>query len=172
MLLTWSGWEQSSHTNLYMCVPFIYMEKLDYMKLAYEQAKIAFEKDEVPIGCVIVKDGIILSSGHNQKEEYKDATRHAEIVAIQEAVKKLDNWHLDDCELYVTLEPCMMCLGAIINSRIKKVYYATSDPKAGSIESVIKLRFVNGLNHYPEYEKGLMEKECSQILKDFFKNKR
>ena len=68
MLLTWSGWEQSSHTNLYMCVPFIYMEKLDYMKLAYEQAKIAFEKDEVPIGCVIVKDGIILSSGHNQKE--------------------------------------------------------------------------------------------------------
>lgn len=173
MLLTWSGWEQSSHTNLYMCVPFLFiMEKLEYMKMAYLEAQKAFEEDEVPIGCVIVKDGIILSSAHNQKEKYKDATKHAEILAINEACKKLNNWHLDHCELYVTLEPCMMCAGAIINSRIKKVYYACEDPKGGSFTSNIKLIDIPKLNHYPEYEKGLMENECSQILKDFFKSKR
>lgn len=172
MLLTWSGWEQSSHTNLYMCVPFIFMEKLDYMKLAYMQALQAFKEDEVPIGCVIVKDDTILSCAHNQKEKYKDATKHAEIIAIQEAVKKLNNWHLDDSELYVTLEPCLMCTGAIINSRIKKIYYACSDPKGGAIESNIKLIDIPKLNHYPEYERGLLQEECSKLLKDFFKNKR
>ena len=172
MLLTWSGWEQSSHTNLYMCVPFIFMKKLDYMMLAYEEALKAFKEDEVPIGCIIVKDNKIISYGHNQKEKEKDATRHAEIIAIQSANKYLNNWHLDDCEIYITLEPCMMCTGAIINSRIKKIYYACNDPKGGAIESNIEIKEIPLLNHYPEYEKGLMEKECSKLLKDFFKNKR
>lgn len=156
-----------------MCVPFLNnMNKEELMKIALEEARIAYEEDEVPIGCIIVKDNEIIGRSHNQKEKYKNATKHAEIIAIEEASKYLNNWHLDECELFVTLEPCMMCTGAIINSRIKKIYFGTKDPKGGAIESNIKLIDVKSLNHYPEYKYGILEKECSDILKKFFQSKR
>ena len=121
---------------------------------------------------MIVKDGKILSKAHNRKEKKKNATRHAEMEAIDNAVKKLGNWHLDDCDLYVTLEPCMMCTGAIVHSRIRKVYFATRDPKGGSFKSVIDLSSIKGINHYPEEEEGCMKEECSTLLKEYFRRKR
>ena len=173
MILTWSGPGGSSHTNPSLCVPFfLSMEALDFMKLAYEEALQAAKEDEVPIGCVIVKDGAVLSATHNRKVQLHDATKHAEILAINEATEKLGNWHLDDCDLYVTLEPCVMCAGAIVNSRIRKVYYATKDPKDGAFGSVMDITGIQGLNHSPSYESGLMEEECSAILSDFFRSKR
>ena len=176
MLLTWSGAEASSHTNLCLCVPFlinIHLSDMEdrFMKEAYRQAVIAFNNDEVPVGCVIVKDGKIISRGHNRKEEKNSAIYHAEIEAINKATKKLNNWYLKDCELYVTLEPCMMCIGAIINSRIKKVFYGAKDKKGGAIESNLKINKVKNLNHYPETE-YIENKNCEQILKEFFKKKR
>lgn len=142
------------------------------MKAAYKEAEKAFLEDEVPVGCVIVKDEKIIAKAHNRKEKKNCALFHAEIECIQKATKKLNNWNLKGCELYVTLEPCMMCTGAIINSRIDKIYYGCKDPKGGALESNIHLKEINLLNHYPEIEGGLMEEECSQILKDFFKKKR
>ena len=142
------------------------------MKAAYKEAQKAFLEDEVPIGCVIVKEGKIVARAHNCKEKKNCALFHAEVECIQKAARKLSNWNLKGCELYVTLEPCMMCTGAIINSRIDKVYYGCKDPKGGALESNIQLKQIKLLNHYPEIEGGIMEKECSQILKDFFRNKR
>lgn len=145
---------------------------IKYMELAIDEAKKAYELDEVPIGCVIVKDGEVIASSHNEKERCNDATKHAEILCINRASKKLDCWYLENCEMYVTLEPCMMCTGAIINSRIKKVYFATEDPKGGCLVSNIKINEVTNLNHYPEIEVGMMKDEASKLLKDFFKMKR
>ena len=145
--------------------------KNKFMKEAYRQAIRAFYNDEVPVGCVIVKEGKIISRGYNHKEEKNSAIYHAEIEAINKATKKLNNWYLKDCELYVTLEPCMMCVGAIINSRIKKVYYGAPDPKGGAIKSCLNIHNIKNLNHYPETE-YIEDKACEQILKDFFKNKR
>ena len=142
------------------------------MKLAYKQALLAFEKDEVPVGCVIVKDGKIIAKAHNQKEKKNCAIFHAEIECINKATKKLNNWNLKGCDMYVTLEPCMMCAGAIINSRIDNVYYACKDPKGGALVSNIKLLDIKNINHYPKIHSSLMEEECSKLLKDFFKNKR
>ena len=142
------------------------------MQEAYNQALKAYKKDEVPIGCVIVKDNKIIARAHNKKEKKNCAVFHAEIECINKATKKLNNWNLSGCEMYVTLEPCMMCTGAIINSRIDKIYYACEDPKGGAISSNIKLQNIKNLNHYPEVELGLMKEECSQILKKFFKSKR
>ena len=160
------------YESLSVCAFLNIMKKEEYMTLALEEAKLAFKEDEVPIGCIIVKDREIIASSHNQKEKEKNATRHAEIIAIEEASKYLNNWHLDDCEIFVTLEPCIMCTGAIINSRIKKIYFGAKDPKGGALESNLKIKKVEGLNHYPEYESGILEKECSDILKEFFKRKR
>ena len=143
-----------------------------YMKMAYQEALKAAEEDEVPIGCVIERDGKVLSKAHNRKEEKQNAVRHAEIEAIEKAVKKLGTWHMEDCELYVTLEPCLMCAGAIVNSRITKVYYATRDPKGGAFKSVIDLDELKGINHHPDWEEGLMREECSKLLKDYFRKKR
>ena len=142
------------------------------MKMAYQEALKAAEEDEVPIGCVIERDGKVLSKAHNRKEEKQNAVRHAEIEAIEKAVKKLGTWHMEDCELYVTLEPCLMCAGAIVNSRITKVYYATRDPKGGAFKSVIDLDELKGINHHPDWEEGLMREECSKLLKDYFRKKR
>lgn len=142
------------------------------MKLALKQAKKAYKEDEVPIGCVIVFNNEVIAKAHNKKEKKNCAINHAEIEAISRATKALNSWHLDGCEMYVTLEPCMMCTGAIINSRIKKVYYGTKDPKGGSLESNIKLIDIKNLNHYPELESGILEEECASILKKFFKTKR
>ncbi len=142
------------------------------MKEALKEAKKAYEKLEVPVGAVIVKNGEIIARGHNLKETKYDTTKHAEIIAIQRASKKLNAWRLEDCEMYVTLEPCTMCAGAIINSRIKKVYIGTEDPKSGACGSILNLFTDYKFNHKVEYEKGIMQKECEKILKDFFKDLR
>ena len=143
-----------------------------FMKAAIKEAQKASEKLEVPVGCVIVKDGKIIARAHNQKEGKKDTTKHAEIMAIQKASKKLDAWRLLDCEMYVTLEPCSMCAGAIINSRIKKLYIGTMDEKTGAAGSVFNLFKDYKFNHEVEVETGIMQEECEYVLKDFFKRLR
>ncbi len=140
-----------------------------FMKIALKEAKKAYEKLEVPVGVIIVKDGQIIAKAHNLKETKYDTTKHAEILAIQKASKKLKSWRLLDCEMYVTLEPCSMCSGAIINSRIKKVYIGALDEKTGAVGSVLNLLEDYKFNHKVEVEKGIMKEECEQILKDFFK---
>ena len=142
------------------------------MKKAYEEALKAFKEDEVPVGCVIVSDGKIIAKAHNKKEKKNCAIHHAEIECIMKACKKLNNWNLYNCDMYVTLEPCMMCTGAIVQSRINHVYYGCKDPKGGSLESNINLLEVKNINHYPSITSSIMSKECSELLKDFFKNKR
>ena len=143
-----------------------------YMEQALKEAEKAYKKLEVPVGAVIVKDGKIIAKGHNQKETKTDTTKHAEIIAIQKASKKLKSWRLKDCEMYVTLEPCAMCAGAIINSRIKKVYIGTKDNKTGAVGSVLNLFEDFTFNHKVESEIGLMQDECEKILKQFFKELR
>ena len=140
-----------------------------FMKQALKEAKKAYEKLEVPVGAVIVKNGKIIARAHNQKETKYDTTKHAEILAIQKASKKLESWRLLDCEMYITLEPCSMCAGAIINSRIKKVYIGALDEKTGAAGSVLNLFEDYKFNHKVEVEKGVMQEECENILKDFFK---
>lgn len=147
------------------------MEK-KYMKEALKEAKKAYEKLEVPVGAVIVKDNKIIARAHNLKETKKDTTNHAEILAIQKASKKLEAWRLNDCEMYVTLEPCSMCAGAIINSRIKKIYIGALDEKTGAAGSVLNLFEDYKFNHKVEVEKGILKEECENILKSFFKELR
>ena len=130
------------------------------MKEALKEAQKAYEKLEVPVGAVIVKDGKIIARAHNQKETKKDTTKHAEILAIQKASKKLESWRLIDCEMYITLEPCSMCAGAIINSRIKKIYIGTLDEKTGAAGSVFNLFEDYTFNHKVEIEKGILQKDC------------
>ncbi len=142
------------------------------MKEALKEAKKAYKKLEIPVGAVIVKNGEIIARAHNLKETKNDTTKHAEIIAIQKASKKINEWRLEDCEMYVTLEPCTMCAGAIINSRIKKIYIGTQDPKTGACGSVLNLFEDYKFNHKVEYETNIMQKECEQILKDFFKELR
>ena len=144
-------------------------EKNKFMKQALKEAKKAYEKLEVPVGAVIVKDGKIIAKAHNLKETKTDTTKHAEILAIQKASKKLESWRLLDCEMYITLEPCSMCAGAIINSRIKKVYIGALDEKTGAAGSVLNLFEDYKFNHKVEVENGVMQEECENILKDFFK---
>ena len=136
-----------------------------FMKEALKEAQKAYDKLEVPVGCVIVKDGKIIARAHNQKETKLDTTKHAEILAIQKASKKLESWRLLDCEMYVTLEPCPMCAGAIINSRIKKVYIGTKDEKTGACGSKLNLLEDYTFNHKVEIETGIMKNECEEILK-------
>lgn len=144
-----------------------------FMTEALALAKLAAESGDVPVGAVVVKNGEIIGKGLNLREANKDATAHAEIVAIREASKRLGGWHLDDCELYVTLEPCPMCAGAIINSRIKTVVFGAFDKKAGSAsaDSIIDL-FSLGYNHKPEVYCGICEKESAELLAKFFEEKR
>ena len=144
-------------------------EKEIYMKKALKEAKKAYDKLEIPVGAIIVKDGKIIARAHNQKETKFDTTKHAEILAIQKASKKLKSWRLIDCEMYVTLEPCTMCAGAIINSRIKKVYIGAKDAKTGACGSVLNLFDDFKFNHKVEYEIGILKNECEAILKNFFK---
>lgn len=142
------------------------------MKEALKEAKKAYEKLEVPVGAVIVKDNKIIARAHNLKETKKDTTNHAEILAIQKASKKLEAWRLNDCEMYVTLEPCSMCAGAIINSRIKKIYIGALDEKTGAAGSVLNLFEDYKFNHKVEVEKGILKEDCENILKSFFKELR
>lgn len=147
-------------------------EKEKFMKEALKEAKKAYIKEEIPVGAIIVKDNKIIARAYNKKEEKMDTTKHAEIIAIQKASKKLKAWRLLDCEMYVTLEPCAMCAGAIINSRIKKVYIGTKDNKTGAVGSVLNLFEDFTFNHKVESEIGLMQEECEKILKQFFKELR
>ncbi len=143
-----------------------------FMQEALKEAKKAYEKLEVPVGAVIVKDGKVIARAHNLKETKLDTTKHAEILAIQKASKKLESWRLLDCEMYVTLEPCSMCAGAIINSRIKKIYIGTLDEKTGAAGSVLNLFEDYKFNHEVEVKKGIMKEPCEAMLKEFFKNLR
>jgi len=143
-----------------------------YMNQALKEARKAYEKDEAPIGAVIVKDGRVISRGYNQKELKQDCTLHAEIIAIKRASKKLKSWRLNGCDMYVTLEPCAMCAGAIIQARIERLYIGAPDPKAGAAGSVVDLLGVEKFNHQVPAELGILEDSCSGILKDFFKNLR
>ena len=143
-------------------------QKEYFMKEALLEAKKAYKKLEIPVGAVIVKDGEIIARAHNIKEEKKDTTKHAEILAIQRASKKLDTWRLNDCEMYVTLEPCPMCAGAIIQSRLKKIYIGTMDEKTGACGSVLNLLEDYKFNHKVEVEKGILKDDCEKMLKEFF----
>lgn len=138
---------------------------------ALSLAREAYDAGEVPVGAVIVKDGKIIAKGRNMREQKKNALSHAEIEAINNACKALGSWRLDDCEMYVTLEPCPMCTGAIINARIKTLVFGAYDSKAGSIDSVINLCDYP-YNHKPEIYGGICEDECLNILKKFFENLR
>ena len=142
-----------------------------YMRLALNLAKKAAEKDEVPVGCVIVCDDKVVGRGKNARETKQNALCHAEITAIDQACKKLGQWRIGSCDLYVTLEPCPMCAGAIINSRIRNVYFGAHDKKAGACGSVLNM-FDYPFNHKPACTGGVLEHECAQILTDFFKKLR
>lgn len=142
-----------------------------YMEQAIELAKEAGRHGEIPVGAVIVKNGEVVSTGRNRREGAKNALGHAEIEAINGACERLGDWRLSDCELYVTLEPCPMCAGAIINSRIKKVVFGAFDGRAGACDSVADL-FSLPFGHKPEVWAGICEEECSKLLPDFFKELR
>jgi len=150
------------------------MKKEDsyFINEALKQANIALINDEVPVGAIIVLDNKIIARAYNKKETSNLATGHAEILAINKACKKLKTWHLDGATMYVTLEPCMMCVGAIIQSRIKKVVYGAKSFQDGAIESSFKLNEIKGLNHYPITFYYENEPECSKILTSYFKRKR
>lgn len=143
-----------------------------YMEQALIEAKRAERLGEVPVGAVIVNNGDIIARAHNLRETGKNATSHAELLAIDLACEKLGTWRLENCQLYVTLEPCPMCAGAIINSRIKAVYFGAYDSKAGACASVVDLLKEGLFNHSPEVYAGIMEDECQKILSEFFKNLR
>lgn len=143
----------------------------EFMKIALIEAEKAAKKGEIPVGAVIVKDNEVISTGHNLREEKQNALSHAEIEAINLACQKLQSWRLDDCEMYVTLEPCPMCTGAIINARIKTVVFGAYDSKMGCMDSVINLCNYP-FNHKVEVYGGIMEDDCLKILQDFFKNLR
>lgn len=147
------------------------MDDVSLMRAALEQARIAASLGEVPVGAVISKDGEIVAAAHNTRETEKNATHHAELLAIDEACRKLGGWRLWQCELFVTLEPCPMCTGAIINSRLKRVVYGAKDEKAGCCGSVINLLELP-FNHKPVLESGLLESECAAILTEFFEQLR
>ncbi|MBQ2675836.1 MAG: tRNA adenosine(34) deaminase TadA [Clostridia bacterium] len=147
------------------------MEYECFMQRALELAQLSFDEGEVPVGAVVVKDGVIVGEGRNRRELGKNALAHAEIEAINNACENLGGWRLFECDLIVTLEPCPMCAGAIINSRIKTVVYGAKDNKTGSVDSVVSL-FDLPYNHKPQVISGVLEQKCSDILSDFFKNLR
>ncbi|GAB6172688.1 tRNA adenosine(34) deaminase TadA [Paradesulfitobacterium aromaticivorans] len=144
----------------------------DWMRLAFEQAQIAFELGEVPIGAVVVQGDKVIALAHNEKEQRQDPTAHAEVLAIQRATEVLGSWRLSDATLYVTLEPCPMCAGAIIQARLQQLVYGAADLKGGAAGSVMNVLDVTRWNHRVEVIAGIMEEECSQILKDFFMQRR
>ena len=142
------------------------------MRAALKEADKAEAIDEVPIGCVVVKDGKIIARAVNRREIDNDPTGHAEIIALRKASKKLNDWQLVDCDLYVTLEPCIMCGGAIIQSRIRKVYFGAYDFKGGAFGSSINILDAKDINHKPVIVSGLLQRECSSKITDYFKKKR
>ncbi|MBQ2864301.1 MAG: nucleoside deaminase [Clostridia bacterium] len=144
------------------------MDKFNYMQLAINLANKAAKQGDIPVGAVVVCNGNIVGTGYNKKEKKKNALMHAEIIAINKASKKLKDYRLEDCELYVTFEPCLMCVGAILSARIKKVYFGAFDNRFGAC----KLLTENNFNHKASFEGGVMEEECSKLLTSFFKGLR
>ena len=159
---------------MFMCGGFLdFMEtNVKYMLEALSEAKLAALEDEVPIGCVIVKDDQVIAKAHNQRDKTNNPLGHAEVLAIKKASEVLKDWQLVNCELYVTIEPCLMCAGAIIQSRISKVVYGAPDLKGGAFGSSIDVLTAKDINHRPEVVSGVLLDECSQIIKDYFKSKR
>lgn len=147
------------------------MDKEDYMDLAIALAREALEEGEVPVGCVIVRDGVVIARGRNRRERGYDATAHAEVLAIREACRALGGWRLSRCTLYVTLEPCAMCAGAIINARVTEVVYGARDRIAGACGSVLNL-FEEGFGHRPRLYGGIRSDECAEMLASFFQSRR
>jgi len=148
------------------------MNDIDFMMEALKEAENALAKSEVPVGAVVVKDGEIIARGHNLRETLKDPTAHAEIIAIRESASHLGRWRLNDCTIYVTLEPCAMCAGAMILARIQRLVYGASDPKAGAVDSLMKILSDKRLNHQVEVVSGVLAKECGEILRDLFSSRR
>ena len=145
---------------------------LNFMNLALKEAKKAFLKGEVPVGAVIVKDNKVIAKAHNLRHTKKSVISHAEILAIQKATKKLNSWILEGCTLYVTIEPCIMCAGTILQSRITKVVYGAKEPKFGALGSVLDISQIPGFNHKLEVISGVLEEESSSIMRSFFQNLR
>jgi len=146
-------------------------QKNKFMKSALREAEKAFIKDEVPVGAVVVYQNMIIARAHNLREKNQSFHAHAEFLAMMKATKKIGSWRLEDCDVYVTMEPCPMCAGAMIQARIKHLYYGTKDPKAGGVDSVVQLLEVP-FNHHIEVESGIMAEESQKIVKDFFKKLR
>ena len=157
-----------------MCGGFLnYMDKYEiYMLEALKEAELAAQEDEVPIGCVIVRDNKIIARAHNQRDKSNNPLGHAETLAIKKASEALNDWQLVGTELYVTIEPCLMCAGAIIQSRIGKVIYGAPDLKGGAFGSSLNVLDAKNINHRPEVIGGILEKECTEIIKSYFKSKR
>lgn len=143
-----------------------------WMRYALQQAQIAYEQEEVPVGAVIVHEGRVIAEGYNQRETLNDPTAHAEMIAITQAAESLGSWRLLDCTLYVTLEPCPMCAGAIVQARIPTVIYGTIDPKAGACHSLFHITEDDRLNHRATVMGGVMQDECRAILQQFFADQR
>ena len=146
--------------------------EIHYMREALKEARKAFEKDEVPVGAVIVSEGRIIARAHNQVELLKDPTAHAEMIAITQAASTLGSKWLNEASIYITIEPCSMCAGALVLARIKNIVYGAQDPKTGACGSVVNIVNHKKLNHRITVEKGILEKECGYLLKEFFKKKR
>lgn len=143
-----------------------------FMRLALREAALALEHDDVPIGAVIVKNGEVIGSGHNEREVRADPTAHAELIAIREAARSLASWRILEAVLYVTLEPCAMCAGAIVLARVPRVVFGAIDPKAGAAGSVLDILGQPRLNHRPEVQSGLLAEDCGDLLRAFFADRR
>jgi tRNA(adenine34) deaminase len=152
--------------------PFIVENDERWMREALRQAEVAMEHDEVPVGCLVVHNGHAVGRAHNQRETLQHPTAHAEMIAITQAAEALSSWRLSGCTLYVTLEPCIMCAGAIVLARIDRVVYGAKDPKAGAVESVFHVLDEPRLNHRPRLTSGVLGPACSEILSKFFRGKR
>jgi len=148
------------------------MSDIHFMLEALQEARKAFEKEEVPVGAVIVKDGEIIARGHNLRESLQDPTAHAEMLAIRAAAASSGRWRLSDCTIYVTLEPCAMCAGAMVLARLQRLVYSADDPKAGAVNSLMNLVSDSRLNHQIEVKSGVMARECGNLLREFFSRKR
>ena len=148
------------------------MQHEKYMKEAIKQAKKAYKLGEVPIGCVIVYEGKIIGRGYNRRKTDKNTLSHAEIIAIRKASRVMGDWRLEGCQLYVTLEPCQMCAGAIVQARIPEVYMGCMNPKAGCAGSVLNILEMDGFNHKVQVTRGVLEEECSQMMSQFFRELR
>jgi len=144
----------------------------DFMRLALREAERALEHDDVPVGAVLVRNGEVMGAGHNERELRQDPSAHAEMLALREGAARLGSWRLLDCVLYVTLEPCAMCAGAIVLGRVPRVVYGTADPKAGAAGSVLDILAEPRLNHRPAVDGGLLATECADLLRAFFASRR